>query len=260
MTLANESESYKIGDPCNQPQRGIVTQRNLSDCPYLWEAKFNSNDIKNIRKEERKILNSILEKSMINHDENGRKIREFACCPLEKYEIACQKLRESIKYDHKNRVKRIFRGDKAADGEFPHFAALAKITERKLDFVCGGALISSKFIVTAAHCLKSKDEPLIIARLGSVNFDSGDFQDYDVIHRIQHPLYNPSIKEYDVALVKLKGEIQFTNKIFPACIARPKYEFVKFNTSKNNYRRLKVGNNDIFTISGYGKQDPKCKI
>lgn len=64
---------------------------------------------------------------------------------------------------------RIIGGVLAATGEFPHFAALAYRNKETgtVSFNCGGALISHRHVLTAAHCFKTKDS-LVYVRLGTV--------------------------------------------------------------------------------------------
>lgn len=69
----------------------------------------------------------------------------------------------------------ILGGTPAELGEFPHMAALGynrlgQDAPPYDDIRCGGTLISERFVVTAAHCVSSKDNIPGIVRMGAVNF------------------------------------------------------------------------------------------
>lgn len=64
----------------------------------------------------------------------------------------------------------IINGIAANPEEYPWMAALGYNDTRtnKIDYRCGGTLISPQFILTAAHCIKENNPP-IVARLGTVS-------------------------------------------------------------------------------------------
>lgn len=67
-------------------------------------------------------------------------------------------------------VYKIRNGVESEVGEFPHMAALGYGDDNNLDFNCGGALISEKFVLTAAHCVE-RGSPEVV-RLGRVSFQN----------------------------------------------------------------------------------------
>lgn len=116
----------------------------------------------------------------------------------------------------------ILHGELASLGEFPHMAGVGVIRERELEFPCGGTLISKRFILTAAHCVKTRDGPPTAVRLGVININAvADVhrKDYNVSEFFVHPDYKKATEKYnDIALLRLSEDVTFTEMLHPACL------------------------------------------
>ncbi|XP_070492243.1 serine protease gd-like [Chironomus tepperi] len=97
-------------------------------------------------------------------------------------------------------------------------------------FICGGTLVSTKIIVTAAHCVKDKQNIDVkspedsIFYLGKYKLNDLNEKDYvtaGVKQFIIHPSWDSFEERYigDLAIVVIFKTIKFTNNIIPLCIS-----------------------------------------
>ncbi|XP_029050777.1 CLIP domain-containing serine protease 2-like [Osmia bicornis bicornis] len=135
--------------------------------------------------------------------------------------------------------QRVVGGEHTDIDEFPWMALLIYSTPNGETASCGGALISTRYVLTAAHCLRSKNMPiswsLVNVRLGEydtitnpdcVKDDANstvcadDVITVGIEKQIAHENYNPLSpdQKYDIALLRLNRDIPFTNYVKPICL------------------------------------------
>jgi len=83
---------------------------------------------------------------------------------------------------------------------------------------CGGTLISSTHVLTAAHCTDGSAASSIRVILGEHNIADSDFNRVDVAEIINHPNYDSSTTDNDYAILRLANPVTFTNEVSPACL------------------------------------------
>ncbi|CAG9863676.1 unnamed protein product [Phyllotreta striolata] len=127
-------------------------------------------------------------------------------------------------------VPLIVDGTQASEREFPHMIHLGYLSGTETEWACGGTLISTKFILTAAHCVHGH-------ALGDVKLARGGFtnqtetkhvQVRNVIQRINHPSYNYQ-KYNDIALLRVDRSFDLNTYLRPACLYTQHY--IPYRTS-----------------------------
>ncbi|XP_077130104.1 serine protease 33-like [Ranitomeya variabilis] len=113
---------------------------------------------------------------------------------------------------------RIVGGTNALDGEWPWQISLRYHGSH----ICGGTLISSQWVMSAAHCFSRPVSPYSYTiQLGRYQLSLADNHTVtsDVSDIIIHPLYNTSDGlQGDIALVKLSSPVTYTRYIQPICL------------------------------------------
>ncbi|NXH87805.1 HABP2 protein, partial [Edolisoma coerulescens] len=95
--------------------------------------------------------------------------------------------------------KRIYGGSKATRGQHPWMAPLQRQTPDGNEHFCGGVLIRSCWVLTAAHCLENPQTEIQVA-LGKQNLKTKEDHEqiFDAVQRILHGKYR------EKALLKLQ--------------------------------------------------------
>uniref|UniRef100_A0A672YRA8 Coagulation factor IX n=1 Tax=Sphaeramia orbicularis TaxID=375764 RepID=A0A672YRA8_9TELE len=115
--------------------------------------------------------------------------------------------------------RRIVGGELVTPGEIPWQVAL--IARPSGQLFCGGSILSSLWVITAAHCLVEAQNSFFV-RVGENNIyiNEGTEQDYEVLQQHIHPRYNANISlfNHDIGLLYLKDPITFSSTVRPICI------------------------------------------
>ncbi|KAG8247486.1 hypothetical protein J6590_059921 [Homalodisca vitripennis] len=114
---------------------------------------------------------------------------------------------------------RIVGGQDAAQGEFPWLVSLT----RSGGHFCGGTIVNSRWVLTAAHCLCRDELGISSLRvtLGEHDLRQRGEHDLPVSRVILHPRFRCGQYGDDIALVELGSEVPWSVGVLPACFPLP---------------------------------------
>ncbi|PZC86611.1 hypothetical protein B5X24_HaOG206172 [Helicoverpa armigera] len=111
----------------------------------------------------------------------------------------------------------------AKAGDWPwHVAVFVKLNGTVF-YQCGGSVVSTNAVLTAAHCIAPGIPPkdyLVVAGISKVNKTGNEYytmQNLTVQNIIVHKKYRPMSSTADLAILKV-NTIQFTDYVRPVCI------------------------------------------
>lgn len=209
-----QEEVYE-GSPCvlEKDEKGIC--KNITQCPKkLKETRLGLRDI-----------NSSDRCGFIG-------VMEIVCCPLQHFhdkiglrpaDIACHQFENEIPVND-GLVFHIFNGEEANQGEFPSMAALGyrdKENKNTIIYNCGGSLISTLYVLTAAHCMININNQVPVeVQVGSINLDVTTERTQRILidETYPHPKYKFNAHYYDIALIKLRNPVRLTTTVRPICL------------------------------------------
>uniref|UniRef100_A0A182V5G8 Peptidase S1 domain-containing protein n=1 Tax=Anopheles merus TaxID=30066 RepID=A0A182V5G8_ANOME len=130
----------------------------------------------------------------------------------------------------------IIAGSKAQEGDVPFIAALGYRPPTADDgpptgagylWACGSSLITVRFLLTAAHCIRTPHGMPVVARMGTIDLLSppvpADVQDRAIKNIIVHPQYRN--KYDDIALLEVTDPFQMDVGLQPVCLRTDTAEF-----------------------------------
>ncbi|XP_048873187.1 elastase 2 like [Brienomyrus brachyistius] len=116
-------------------------------------------------------------------------------------------------------LTRVVGGEDARPHSWPWQISLQYLNNGEWRHTCGGTLISSDWVLTAAHCINNRNTYRValgkqnlkeLEEPGSVNIAAGKI--------VVNEKWNPLFIRNDIALVKLETPVTFTDDIKPACL------------------------------------------
>lgn len=115
-------------------------------------------------------------------------------------------------------------GIRTKEGDWPWHSAIWHTSNGHRSYACGGTLIASNAVLTAAHCVYDAGHPLVadrvVVQLGKqyLQLASPNTQEFRASRLIIHRHYNQNTFANDIALIRLATEATFTPYIQPICL------------------------------------------
>ncbi|XP_046486980.1 uncharacterized protein [Neodiprion pinetum] len=108
-------------------------------------------------------------------------------------------------------------------GEFPWMVALlVRQTKNPLLFQCGGSLLSTRAVLTAAHCVAGQEVGRLVVRVGEWDTRSNNeplpYQEAGVQTILKHPQFYSGGLYHDVAVLILTSEVNYQTNVRPICL------------------------------------------
>ncbi|XP_062974843.1 ovochymase-2 [Elgaria multicarinata webbii] len=136
-----------------------------------------------------------------------------------------QKVQDKNPWDSFQSVSRIVGGNQVQQGSHPWQVSL----KRNNQHFCGGTLVSTQWVITAAHCTIGR----ILIRVLTVTAGEHDLKTKDeeeqslrVKYIIRHPKFNTKMPmDYDIALLKMDGHFKYGSTVWPVCLPDPQEKF-----------------------------------
>jgi hypothetical protein len=123
---------------------------------------------------------------------------------------------------------RIVNGSNAEPNAYPYLVSLGRAINNQYSnqsHYCGGALINSRWVLTAAHCISDYKPKKLLLGMGS-----GDRNRMRVVVEAGNIVIHPDYSGWpdyanDIALVQLKQDVRFSQHVRPGCLHLQRLRF-----------------------------------
>ncbi|CAI9598471.1 unnamed protein product, partial [Staurois parvus] len=109
---------------------------------------------------------------------------------------------------------RIINGETAVSGSWPWQVSVQDSTGRH---ICGGSLINTNWVVTAAHCPATTSHRVVLGAF-DLSSTTENTQTKDIGKVFKYPLYNTQTGVDDISLIRLSSPASLTDRISPVCL------------------------------------------
>ncbi|XP_039189335.1 acrosin-like [Crotalus tigris] len=116
---------------------------------------------------------------------------------------------------------RIVGGIDTLPGTWPWIVSIQIPTMTGFRHTCGGSLISSRWVITAAHCFLNKrylEHWKLVFGAAQLSRPGPDVQERTIKNLVEHQQYRRSTHFNDVALMELSHPVNCSDYIQPACL------------------------------------------
>lgn len=143
-------------------------------------------------------------------------------------EFACGKKKNEIVQQY------VSLGEAVEDGQYPWHAGLYfNDTTKGMLLKCGGTLLNSRIVISAAHCLDAHDDNIpkhkFLVLLGTSLSDTKriGYKKYAKLIPLEdfkiNSAYNALYHSNDIALLRLSVSVEFNNFIRPICLTNERF-------------------------------------
>ncbi|XP_043205620.1 serine protease 33-like [Amphibalanus amphitrite] len=126
-------------------------------------------------------------------------------------------------------------------GRWPWMAAVGR--QRPGDptptWLCGGALLSARWVVTAAHCVPTDDVASLRVRVGELRLSAPAAVERGVTRVLRHPEQTAAL--HDLALLQMNRPVRRSETVSAVCLPSPGADFTGLPVTLTGWGRLSFG-------------------